>query len=97
MPCLPDDEDPVPHPLSAAQLTERAWKAAIIGCIVCVGFLQASSIWCLLRAAAADDWDDRASAFKWYAALAINLGVLGYVAMLLRILLAWDLPLDYLL
>ncbi|MGD9648324.1 MAG: hypothetical protein AB7U73_21610 [Pirellulales bacterium] len=92
-----DAADPTRAPLSAAQLTDRAWKAAVIGCLVCPGFLQAYSIWCLLRAAAIDDLDDRTSAWKWYAALALNLSVLAYVAIVLRIILNWGLPVDYFL
>ncbi|MBX9789985.1 MAG: DUF2007 domain-containing protein [Pirellulales bacterium] len=77
------DDDAAPRSPSAAVLTDRAFKAAVIGCIVCPGLLQAYSIWNLLKAAAVEDLDDHASALKWYGALLINLVSLAYFAMLM--------------
>ena len=93
----PAEDHDSPPSLSAAQLTDRAWKAAVVGLIICPGFLQVYSIWNLLQAAAAEDLDDRGSSWKWYGALIINLITMGYAAILLRFFVAWELPpLDWL-
>jgi len=90
----PDEAHESPPPLSAAQLTDRAWKAAVMGLIICPGFLQAYSIWNLLKAAAVEDPADRGSSWKWYAALLLNFAAIGYVVLVLRILSALGPPGD---
>ncbi len=80
------------HSPTAAQLTDRAFKAAVIGLLVCQGFLQIYSIWNLLKAAAIEDSDDRSSNWKWYAALLINLAAIGFVVLVYRLFTALGPP-----
>ena len=80
------------HSPTAAQLTDRAFKAAVIGLLFCQGFLQAYSIWNLLKAAAIEDPDDRSSNWKWYAALLINLAAIGFVVLVYRLFTALGPP-----
>lgn len=83
------DEDEFPPRSQSAQLTDRAWKAAVVGLIVCPGFLHAYSIWNLLKAAAVEEPDDGTSNWKWYAALLLNLAVIGYFVVLYKIFAAF--------
>ena len=77
---------------TAAQLTDRAFKAAVIGLLVCQGFLQVYSIWNLLKAAAMEEPDDGSSNWKWYAALLLNLAAIGFVVLVYRLFTALGPP-----
>jgi hypothetical protein len=91
---LSPDDDPAqdeaddPHAPTAAQLTDRAFKAAVIGLVFCQGFLQVYSIWNLLKAAAIEDPDDGRSNWKWYAALLLNFAAIGFVVLVYRLFTA---------
>lgn len=82
-----EEEDEHPSP-TAAQLTDRAFRAAVIGLLVCQGFLQAYSLWNLLKAAARENPDDDSSHWKWYAALLLNFAAIGYVVLVYRLFAA---------
>ena len=87
-----DEEEDDHHSPTAAQLTDRAFKAAVIGLLVCQGFLQVYSIWNLLKAAAMEEPDDGSSNWKWYAALLLNLAAIGFVVLVYRLFTALGPP-----